>query len=165
MASVKKKVEKSSKPAKKPAAGKSAAAKKQSAVAAKQPGKKPGKKPSKKPSKSAKPAAKPDLSAFADQLAHQWERGWARVVARSWVDQAFRDKLLANPAEVLAAEGVTTLRDVDICITEGTGRFTMQIPLPPRPADLDGERIDDIIRDVFDDDFILEHCVMSSCCC
>jgi hypothetical protein len=101
----------------------------------------------------------------AEKLGKHWERKWAKVIAKTWTDPAFKAQLLESPARTLAAEGMPLLHDVDIRIVSGEGRFTMEIPLPDRPGDLEGEVIDDLLGDLLDGKFKPKKCVMSSCCC
>jgi hypothetical protein len=102
----------------------------------------------------------------AEKLGKAWEKHWARVVAKTWTDPAFKQQLLESPAAVLGAEGLPLLHDVEIRIVSGEGRFTMEIPLPDRPIDLDGELIDDLLEDLEGGKgHKPKKCVMSSCCC
>jgi hypothetical protein len=101
----------------------------------------------------------------AEALGKEWERSWARIVAKTWTDPDFKAKLLHEPKCVLEAEGLPLLHDVDIRIVVGEGRFTMEIPLPDRPIDLEGEIIEDLIGQVGQEGLKPKKCVMSSCCC
>jgi hypothetical protein len=68
------------------------------------------------------------------------EGGWNRVrdtvVARAWTDEAFKARLLANPASVLRAFGVEVPPGVAVTAAENTSS-TFHLVLPERPADED----------------------------
>jgi hypothetical protein len=92
-----------------------------------------------------------------------WIKGWPKVVAKAWVDDAFRARLLANPAEVLAEEGLPLLPHVDLKIVPGSAsaKPAMVITLPEAPADLGEESIEGLLQS----GARAENCMGTSCCC
>jgi hypothetical protein len=69
------------------------------------------------------------------------ERLWGRVVARAWDDDAFRRRLLAEPAPVLREEGIDVPPGAAVRVIEGAGADAGEDEvcfwLPPGPADED----------------------------
>ena len=65
------------------------------------------------------------------------------VIARCWQDEAFKERLLADPAGVLAAEGVEVPEGVTVrVVVESKTERALVIPLPPgRLSDDDMERL------------------------
>ena len=69
------------------------------------------------------------------------ERRWAQMVARAWDDDQFRQRLLAQPREVLREEGFDVPDEAEVELVD---REPEKIPdgvtclrLPPRPAEED----------------------------
>jgi hypothetical protein len=61
------------------------------------------------------------------------DRLWHQVVARAWADEAFKRRLLSDPAAVLAEHGIDVPEEVAIRVVEDTPRMRHFI-LPPSPA-------------------------------
>jgi hypothetical protein len=91
-----------------------------------------------------------------------WTKGWPKVVARAWVDEAFRQRLLANPAEAVAEFGLPLLHGTQLKVVEGKSDApSMVLSLPNKPADLEEESMKLLS---------LSHaraqdCMATSCCC
>ena len=66
-----------------------------------------------------------------------------RMVAKCWADAEFKARLLANPAEVLKAEGVELPAGIEFRIVENTPTVQYWVlPLPPKEAgELDDEQL------------------------
>jgi nitrile hydratase len=61
------------------------------------------------------------------------EKQWAKIVAKAWADEDYKQRLLDDPKAVLAAEGIE-LPDIDIKVVEATEKQAWMV-LPPKPAD------------------------------
>jgi hypothetical protein len=72
-------------------------------------------------------------------------RQWARVVARAWDDDGFRQRLLAEPESVLRDAGITLPPGVPVRVVEDdaaeSGDATACLRLPARPCT--GDLIED----------------------
>lgn len=67
---------------------------------------------------------------------------YQQLVAKCWADEAFKQRLLADPPVTLAAEGMAVPEGVTLRVVENTAReMTLVIPLPP--ADLTDEDLSD----------------------
>jgi len=55
------------------------------------------------------------------------------IVAKAWIDEVFRYRLLSDPASMLRAEGVPIPRGVEVRILEDTDRVR-HIVLPIKPS-------------------------------
>jgi len=58
----------------------------------------------------------------------------AQVIAKAWLDDAFKQRLLNDPAAVLRAEGMDIPQGVEVRVVENTEKIFYFI-LPPRPSD------------------------------
>lgn len=62
------------------------------------------------------------------------------LIARCWKDEAFKERLLADPAGVLATEGVDIPEGVTVQVAVDTEDVrTLVIPAPPRATLSDAE--------------------------
>lgn len=66
----------------------------------------------------------------------------ARIIAKAWADDEYRSRLLAKPAEVLAAEGLDVAPDVQV-ITLSPDSAITHFFLPEKPTDLGAEALND----------------------
>ncbi len=74
------------------------------------------------------------LTAYAKQ--------YGQVVAKAWADDDFKQRLLADPAATLQAEGITVPQGVELRAVENTDKV-MYLMLPPKPsAELSDEQLD-----------------------
>src|SRR4051812_29274800 len=64
-----------------------------------------------------------------------------KVIAKAWADEAFKARLLADPAVVLAAEGVPMPAGVSLRVIENTATV-INLILPAKPTDLTDEDMD-----------------------
>ena len=69
----------------------------------------------------------------------------ARVLTEAWSDDAFKQRLLNAPAEVLREKGLEVPQDRELCAVEDTGKL-MHLIIPPRPAgiELTDEQLDSV---------------------
>ncbi len=71
-----------------------------------------------------------------------FDDGWQQVVARAWSDPALKARLLADPAAVLKAEGLSVPPGVTVKVTENTEKvLNLVLPLKPTPAELSEEEL------------------------
>jgi hypothetical protein len=79
------------------------------------------------------------------------ETSVSKIVAKAWIDDKFRDRLISEPKEVLREAGIVLGDFVRVIVNQGaTGTPTLQgaeggtiyeINLPPKPVDLIDEQI------------------------
>ncbi|GAB1394985.1 hypothetical protein MASR1M60_31490 [Rhodocyclaceae bacterium] len=63
-----------------------------------------------------------------------------QLIAKCWADEAFKQKLLADPAGTLKAEGMAMPEEVTVRVVENTAEnFTLVIPA--MPTDLSDEAL------------------------
>jgi hypothetical protein len=68
---------------------------------------------------------------------------YQQLIAKCWADEAFKQRLLDNPAETLKAEGMALPEGVRVQVVENTAQdFTLVIP--PRPTELSDEELDTV---------------------
>ena len=89
-------------------------------------------------------------------------RQWARVVARAWDDDGFRQRLLAEPERVLRDAGITLPPGVPVRVVEDdaaeSGDATACLRLPARPC------TDDLIEDNLGlHQSVTMHCIHCKC--
>ncbi len=74
---------------------------------------------------------------------------YQQLIAKCWADDAFKQKLLADPAGTLKAEGMAVPEEVIVRVFENTSQdFTLVIP--PRPTDLSDEELENTVGGYFD---------------
>jgi nitrile hydratase len=67
------------------------------------------------------------------------ELQWGALIAQSWADESYRQRLLEDPASALKASGVSVPADVQLKIVEDvagvevTGKV-INLPLPKKPC-------------------------------
>jgi hypothetical protein len=57
---------------------------------------------------------------------------WNRIVAKAWADEAFKKKLLADPAAVMREEGMDVREGIRISVVENSARHAWLV-LPRQP--------------------------------
>ncbi len=68
---------------------------------------------------------------------------YQQLIAKCWADEAFKQKLLADPAATLKAEGIEIPAGVTVRVVENTARqFTLVIP--PKPDALSDEALEGV---------------------
>lgn len=77
---------------------------------------------------------------------------YAKLVARAWVDDAFKQQLLRDPKQVALDHGMSLPDDAVVTVSTAGSGFSVDtsgaqpsivLTLPPRPADLTDEVIDE----------------------
>jgi len=62
----------------------------------------------------------------------EFKKAYAKIVAKAWADDAFKQRLLSDPTTVLRENGVDVPESVQIKILESTST-TIPLILPPKP--------------------------------
>ena len=79
--------------------------------------------------------------AMSREQQDQQAKAYGRLVAKAWSDEAFKQRLMADPAAVLRAEGVTVPPGTDVRLVENTDKV-VHLTLPAKPAgDLSDEQL------------------------
>ncbi len=73
--------------------------------------------------------------------ATSWEQQWGQVVAQAWSDDGYKQRLLADPAAVMAEQGLTPPAGKQVRIIEDAAD-TLSIVLPPKPDELSDDELD-----------------------
>ena len=63
---------------------------------------------------------------------------YQQLIAKCWADEAFKQRLLADPAGTLKAEGIEVPEGVRVQVVENTGQVSTLV-IPVRPTDLSDE--------------------------
>ena len=71
---------------------------------------------------------------MAELNPQDWEKKVAQITAKAWMDAAFKQRLLSEPAIVLKEYGLEMPSGVKIKVVEDTETL-MHLSLPPRPTD------------------------------
>ena len=69
-----------------------------------------------------------------DPAQQERARKLGQVVARAWTDEAFKRRLLAEPATVLKEQGLEVPAGLEVRVVEDTERL-QHLVLPARPAE------------------------------
>lgn len=71
---------------------------------------------------------------------NEQQKQWAKIVAKSWADEDYKQRLLADPANVMKDEGMEVPEGVEYKCVEATESQAWLI-LPPKPDgnDIGGE--------------------------
>jgi hypothetical protein len=72
---------------------------------------------------------------------------WGRLVARAWGDEGFKARLLAEPAAVLAEQGIPLPPGMQVWVHENTAT-AVHLVLPPHPPSVKGELSDEELEAV-----------------
>src|SRR5262245_11355114 len=62
------------------------------------------------------------------------QQQWSQIVAQAWADEAFKRRLLADPAAVLQEHGIAVLPGVRARVVEDTDRV-IHLTLPAKPSE------------------------------
>jgi hypothetical protein len=86
------------------------------------------------------------VSMALEDVENKWTSIWSRLVARSWLDDAFRNELLAQPLQVLREHGLELSPSASLKVVPGMApqdaRLDLSAPsitlhLPDRPDSLE----------------------------
>ncbi len=67
---------------------------------------------------------------------------YAKIIAKAWVDEEFKKRLLADPATVLKENGIEVPEGMTVKFVEGKENEIL-VPLPPRPPESRGAELSD----------------------
>ena len=70
---------------------------------------------------------------------NEQQKQWAKIVAKAWADEDYKQRLMDDPAAILTEEGMTLSEGVEIKVVEATEKQAW-IVLPPKP---EGEKIEE----------------------
>jgi hypothetical protein len=68
------------------------------------------------------------------------ENPMQKIITRCWEDEEFKKRLMADPAKILDAEGVSVPDGVSIRVMEDTDQVRTLI-IPPAPSHLDDDQL------------------------
>ena len=66
-----------------------------------------------------------------------------QIIAKCWADEAFKAKLLADPAATLKAEGAEVPAGLTVKAVENTEKV-FHLVIPAKPTDLSDEDLDNV---------------------
>lgn len=69
-------------------------------------------------------------------------KAWRRIIARAWMDDRFKDRLLNTPAEVFREEGLEIPPDLEVRVLENTMNLTHFV-IPAKPGAVSPEDLED----------------------
>jgi hypothetical protein len=72
----------------------------------------------------------------------EYAKQWGQLVARAWSDEAFKQRLLAEPAAVLAEQGIPVRPGVEVRVHENSAT-AFHLVLPPSPPSVNRELSDE----------------------
>ncbi|MBK5970282.1 MULTISPECIES: NHLP leader peptide family RiPP precursor [Thiorhodovibrio] len=67
-------------------------------------------------------------------------RQYQQLIAKCWADEAFKQRLLSNPAETLKDEGLEVPEGVQVQVLENTAQV-LNLVIPSRPTELSDEEL------------------------
>jgi len=67
-----------------------------------------------------------------------------QLIAKCWADEGFKQKMLANPAATLKAEGVEFPAGLSLVAVENTDKV-FHLVIPAKPTDLSDEDLDKVV--------------------
>jgi Nitrile hydratase, alpha chain len=71
-----------------------------------------------------------------------WEYEWGQLVAKAWADDAFKKKLLTDPAGVLKEHGLVPPANMTIKVLENTDKvLNLVLPIKPAPEELSEDEL------------------------
>jgi hypothetical protein len=73
----------------------------------------------------------------------EFEKAWGKMVAKAWSDQAFKARLLADPAAVLKEHGMEVPADVTIKVLEHSAKV-LHLILPEHPTELSVDELSQV---------------------
>lgn len=72
-------------------------------------------------------------------------RKMQQIIAKAWMDEAFKQRLLSDPATILKKEGVEILAGVEVRIVEDTDKVShLVLPRKPSSAELSDEQLSNV---------------------
>ena len=77
------------------------------------------------------------------QTQEEVQKAWGKVLAKAWSDEAFKKRLLADPAGVLKENGIEMPPDVTVKVVEDSAKV-LHLILPEPPGDLSLEELEKV---------------------
>ena len=71
------------------------------------------------------------------------QKVWMKVVAKAWSDQAFKERLQAEPRAVLKEFGIVVPEDLTVKVLEDTPK-EVRLILPEQPVELSEAELDQL---------------------
>ena len=68
----------------------------------------------------------------------------SQLIAKCWADEGFKQKVLADPAATLRAEGMELPADLSYVAHENTDKV-VHLVIPAKPTDLSDEDLDHVV--------------------
>ncbi len=81
--------------------------------------------------------------AMSQEQRQEQAKAYGRVVAKAWADAEFKQRLLANPTEVLREEGFAVPEGTEVRIVADTVRV-LHLTLPTKPAELSDLQLEQV---------------------
>jgi len=72
------------------------------------------------------------LDAIEQAISNKELKKWSKVVAEAWADDAFKRRLMKNPASALKKFGIDVPQGLELRVVENTDKVRY-ITLPPKP--------------------------------
>ena len=73
-----------------------------------------------------------------EDVREEQSKKFAKLIAKAWSDEAFKERLLTDSRAVLEAEGITVPPGVDVKVLEQTdSQIYMIIPIKPNNTNLE----------------------------
>jgi len=69
-----------------------------------------------------------------------YDKQYQQLIAKCWADEAFKQRLLADPAGTLKAEGIEVPEGVRVQVVENTAHV-ITLVIPEQPKDLSDEAL------------------------
>jgi hypothetical protein len=66
---------------------------------------------------------------------------YQQLIAKCWADEAFKQKLMADPAGTLKAEGMAVPEGINVRVVENTAQ-DVTLVIPPRPTELTDDELE-----------------------
>ena len=63
----------------------------------------------------------------------EWGEKWGQIVSKTWTDESFKKRLLADPATILKEHGLEVPPGVQVKIVENTDKV-FHLTLPPKSS-------------------------------
>jgi nitrile hydratase len=66
----------------------------------------------------------------------RWEKQWNQIVVRTWTDEKFKQRLMADPIAVLTEMGYSPPPGMQVKVVENTDKV-VYVPLYAKPPDVE----------------------------
>ncbi len=83
------------------------------------------------------------MKAQEAQAFEETQKAWGKVIAKAWSDEAFKARLLREPAAVLKESGIKVPEGEAVKVVENSPKV-VHLVLPARPEELSDEELDQV---------------------